>query len=116
MTDELSIVGGSILSESSKRLTPIPKLLSLADSLKLSGVYLLAKTLTDLLRKDDVTHVDVVSYVTTFPALEELGFLHHRPTPGKGRPHESGTGRNYNTKRTGRELLAARAISLNARF
>lgn len=83
------------MSESSnqKRLTPKPELLSLADSLMPSGIHPLATALPDLLRRGDVTCVDIVSYVTKFLALQKLGVLHQRERtrillrPPNGIPH-----------------------------
>jgi len=43
-----------------------------------SGAHPLAQSLAGLLRRDDITRVDVVSYRTDFEALRELGVLHPR--------------------------------------
>ena len=53
-------------------------LLSLVNTLMPLGVHPLAQALADLLRRDDITCVDVVSYRTDFAALRELGVLHPR--------------------------------------
>lgn len=66
------------MHRSLKRITPLPRLLSLASFLMPSGVHPLAQSLAGLLRRDDITCVDVVSYRTDFAALRELGILHPR--------------------------------------
>ena len=66
------------MSGSLKRITPLPRLLSLADILMPPGAHPLAQSLAGLLRRDDITCVDVVSYRTDFEALRELGVLHPR--------------------------------------
>ena len=66
------------MNRSLKRITPLPRLLSLASTLMPPGAHPLAQSLAGLLRRDDITCVDVVSYRTDFEALRELGVLHPR--------------------------------------
>ncbi|TSA00875.1 MAG: DEAD/DEAH box helicase [Nitrospiraceae bacterium] len=81
------------MSDSQKRITPPPTLLSLAPDILPQGPHPLGWSIDHLLRNKVVQTVDVVSFRTDLKALDSLGVLHSRKrtrlllVPPNGIPH-----------------------------